>query len=82
MFCPMICQEVIHKGVGSSKNHAISLPQRVNPAMFSLILDYCRFHQLPGRSNKVCVTPLIVGNIYFHVHTPSGLFQYIYLSTL
>ncbi|CAA7016912.1 unnamed protein product [Microthlaspi erraticum] len=52
MFCPMICQEVIHKGVGSSKNHAISLPQRVNPAMFSLILDYCRFHQLPGRSNK------------------------------
>ncbi|KAL1192136.1 SKP1-like protein 20 [Cardamine amara subsp. amara] len=52
MFCPMICQEVIQKGVGSSKNHAISLPQRVNPAMFSLILDYCRFHQLPGRSNK------------------------------
>lgn len=54
MFCPMICQEIIHKGAGSSKNHAISLPQRVNSAMFSLILDYCRFHQVPGRSNKVC----------------------------
>ncbi|KAL0720662.1 hypothetical protein Bca4012_035261 [Brassica carinata] len=53
MFCPMICQEVIHKeGAGSSKNHPISLPQRVNPSMFSLILDYCRFHQVPGRSNK------------------------------
>lgn len=52
MFCPMICQEVIHKGAGSSKNHAIPLPQRVNTAMFSLILDYCRFHQVPGRSNK------------------------------
>ncbi|CAF1807072.1 unnamed protein product [Brassica oleracea var. botrytis] len=52
MFCPMICQEIIHKGAGSSKNHAISLPQRVNSAMFSLILDYCRFHQVPGRSNK------------------------------
>ncbi|KAF5733061.1 SKP1-like protein 21 isoform 2 [Tripterygium wilfordii] len=52
MFCPMICQEVIQKGVGSSKNYAISLPQRVNPAMLSLILDYCRFHQVPGRSNK------------------------------
>ncbi|XP_010518242.1 PREDICTED: SKP1-like protein 20 isoform X2 [Camelina sativa] len=52
MFCPMICQEVIQKGVGSSKNHAISLPQRVKPAMFSLVLDYCRFHQMPGRSNK------------------------------
>ncbi|KAG7629299.1 S-phase kinase-associated protein 1-like [Arabidopsis thaliana x Arabidopsis arenosa] len=52
MFCPMICQEVIQKGVGSSKNYAISLPQRVNPAMLSLIFDYCRFHQVPGRSNK------------------------------
>ncbi|KAL1322124.1 hypothetical protein AAHE18_14G174100 [Arachis hypogaea] len=30
------------KGTGSSKNCAICLPQR----------DYCRFHQLPGRSNK------------------------------
>ncbi|KAE7999489.1 hypothetical protein FH972_003912 [Carpinus fangiana] len=52
MFCPMICHEIIQKGMGSSKNHAISLPQRVNPAMLSLILDYCRFHQVPGRSNK------------------------------
>ncbi|KAG5231364.1 SKP1 protein [Salix suchowensis] len=52
MFCPMICQEAIHKGMGSSKNCAVSLPQRVSPAMFSLILDYCRFHQVPGRSNK------------------------------
>ncbi|KAK9035868.1 hypothetical protein V6N11_077893 [Hibiscus sabdariffa] len=52
MFCPMICHEVIQKGMGSSKNYAISLPQRVNPAMLSLILDYCRFHQVPGRSNK------------------------------
>ncbi|GLT62488.1 hypothetical protein SLA2020_351250 [Shorea laevis] len=52
MFCPMICHEIIQKGMGSSKNYAISLPQRVNPAMLSLILDYCRFHQVPGRSNK------------------------------
>lgn len=53
MFCPMICQENIQKGMGSSKNHAISLPERVNTAMLSLIIDYCRFHQVPGRSNKV-----------------------------
>jgi hypothetical protein len=53
MFCPMICHEIIQKGMGSSKSYAISLPQRVNPAMLSLILDYCRFHQVPGRSNKV-----------------------------
>ena len=74
MFCPMICQEVIHKGAGSSKNHAIPLPQRVNTAMFSLILDYCRFHQVPGRSNKVCydistyismsITPSVLLSLY------------------
>ncbi|XP_044493223.1 SKP1-like protein 21 isoform X2 [Mangifera indica] len=52
MFCPMICHEVINKGMGSSKSYAISLPQRVNPASLSLILDYCRFHQARGHSNK------------------------------
>uniref|UniRef100_A0A2P2KYS9 SKP1-like protein 21 isoform X1 n=1 Tax=Rhizophora mucronata TaxID=61149 RepID=A0A2P2KYS9_RHIMU len=52
MFCPFICHEILQKAMGSSKNCAISLPQRVNPAMLSLILDYCRFHQVPGRSNK------------------------------
>uniref|UniRef100_A0A5B6Z2W3 Putative SKP1-like protein 21 isoform X2 n=1 Tax=Davidia involucrata TaxID=16924 RepID=A0A5B6Z2W3_DAVIN len=52
MFCPMICREVLQTGMGSSKNYAISLPQRVNPAILGLILDYCRFHQVPGRSNK------------------------------
>ncbi|KAF2315599.1 hypothetical protein GH714_040113 [Hevea brasiliensis] len=54
MFCPMICQEILQTGMGSSKNYAISLPQRVNPAILGLILDYCRFHQVPGRSNKEC----------------------------
>ncbi|KAL3570396.1 hypothetical protein D5086_027645 [Populus alba] len=52
MFCPMICREIMQTGMGSSKNYAISLPQRVNPAILGLILDYCRFHQVPGRSNK------------------------------
>ncbi|KAK9147477.1 hypothetical protein Scep_006234 [Stephania cephalantha] len=52
MFCPMICREVIQSSMGSSKNYAISLPQRVNTAILSLILDYCRFHQVQGRSNK------------------------------
>ncbi|TMW95502.1 hypothetical protein EJD97_008740 [Solanum chilense] len=52
MFCPMICREVLQTGMGSSKNYAISLPQRVNPAILGLILEYCQFHQVPGRSNK------------------------------
>ncbi|KAG6715510.1 hypothetical protein I3842_05G256700 [Carya illinoinensis] len=54
VFCPMICREVIQTGMGSSKNYAISLPQRVNPAILGLVLDYCRFHHVPGRSNKEC----------------------------
>ncbi|KAJ6810394.1 SKP1-like protein 21 isoform X2 [Iris pallida] len=52
MFCPMICREILQKGMGSSKNYAISLPERVNLSTLSLVLDYCRFHQIPGRSNK------------------------------
>jgi hypothetical protein len=60
MFCPMICREIVKNGTGSAKNHAIALPERVNPASLSLILDYCRFHQVPGRSNKVCCNCLIV----------------------
>lgn len=51
MFCPFIYHE-IHQGKGTSKNHAICLPQRVNPSLLSLILDYCHFHQVPGHSNK------------------------------
>ncbi|XP_068488169.1 SKP1-like protein 21 isoform X1 [Phaseolus vulgaris] len=52
MYCPLICKEIIQKGMGSSKNCAICLPQRVSPAILSLIFDYCRFHLVPGRSNK------------------------------
>lgn len=52
MFCPVIRREILHKGTGSSKNYAICLPDKVNPAILSLILDYCRFHLTPGRSNK------------------------------
>ncbi|KAJ1267751.1 hypothetical protein BS78_07G081800 [Paspalum vaginatum] len=52
LFCPWIYREIMKNGTGSSKNHAIVLPERVNPASLSLILDYCRFHQVTGRSNK------------------------------
>ncbi|KAM3746576.1 hypothetical protein ACB098_06G212100 [Castanea mollissima] len=52
IFSPMIRQEITQKGMGSSKNYAISLPQQVNPVMLSLILDYCRFHQVTGHSPK------------------------------
>lgn len=52
MFCPLICREILQTGMGSSKNYAIVLPEQVNPSILSLILDYCRFHQVPGRSYK------------------------------
>ncbi|XVF09901.1 hypothetical protein REPUB_Repub07fG0136900 [Reevesia pubescens] len=52
MSCPVICREILQTGMGSSKTYAISLPQQVNPDALGLILDYCRFHQLAGRSNK------------------------------
>ncbi|XP_015067368.1 SKP1-like protein 21 isoform X2 [Solanum pennellii] len=52
MFCPVICRELLQNGKGSSKNCAILLPERVNPANLELILEFCRFHQVPGRSNK------------------------------
>ncbi|WVZ13537.1 hypothetical protein V8G54_011103 [Vigna mungo] len=45
-------EEVLQTGMGSSKTCAISLPHHVNPAILNLILDYCRFHQVPGHSNK------------------------------
>lgn len=50
-FCPLLWLEM-QSGVGSSKNYPISLPPRVNPALLTLIFDYCRFHQVPGRSIK------------------------------
>ncbi|KAL2920722.1 SKP1-like protein 21 [Bienertia sinuspersici] len=52
MFCPVICREILQKSMGSSKLNAIVLPERVNPATLGLILDYCRFHQVPGHSLK------------------------------
>lgn len=52
MVCPYIRQEM-QSGGGSSKNCSISLPEKVTTAMLSLIIDYCRFHLVPGRSTKV-----------------------------
>lgn len=52
MFCPVICREILQKSMGSSKTNPIVLPERVNPANLGFILDYCRFHQVPGHSIK------------------------------
>lgn len=67
MFCPFICHEILQKGMGSSKNNAICLPQRVSPSLLSLILDYCRFHQVPGRSNKVILISIMLYCCYLPI---------------
>ncbi|KAI3937399.1 hypothetical protein MKW92_051015 [Papaver armeniacum] len=50
---PMIYREVLQNNMGSTKNYPISLPERVNNIdTLRLILDYIRFHQALGRSDK------------------------------
>ncbi|KAG6538050.1 SKP1-like protein 21 isoform X1 [Zingiber officinale] len=50
--CPMIHREMSGTGKGSSKNTPIHLPEEVSPAMLSLILQYWKFHLIPGHSDK------------------------------
>jgi hypothetical protein len=52
--------EIVQNGAGSSKDHAIALPERVNPSALTLILDYCRYHQLPATQIRslLRLTPL------------------------
>lgn len=52
MLCPLICREALQKGKGASRKLAIVLPPQVSSSVLRLILEYCRFHQVPGRSNK------------------------------
>ncbi|KAI5062519.1 hypothetical protein GOP47_0023058 [Adiantum capillus-veneris] len=52
MMCPYICKEAYQKGKGSSRKLPIVLPSQVSLSVLKSILEYCRFHQLPGRSNK------------------------------
>ncbi|WOK98370.1 hypothetical protein Cni_G07081 [Canna indica] len=50
--CPLIRREMLRTRMGSSKNNPILLPEQVTPAILSLILHYCRFHHVPGHSDK------------------------------
>ncbi|KAI3963121.1 hypothetical protein MKW92_003846 [Papaver armeniacum] len=53
MVIPMVCREVFQNSMGSAKKSAIPLPERVtNTDILSLVLDYCRFHQVLGRSDR------------------------------
>ncbi|KAL2635732.1 hypothetical protein R1flu_007211 [Riccia fluitans] len=52
MLCPLLHREVLQNSQGISKRSAIVLPSQVGPSTLKLILEYCRFHQVPGRSDK------------------------------
>lgn len=52
MLCPYIYKEAYQKGKGTSRKSPIVLPSQVSVSVLRPILEYCRFHQLPGRSNK------------------------------
>ncbi|BBN04591.1 S-phase kinase-associated protein 1 [Marchantia polymorpha subsp. ruderalis] len=52
MLCPLLHREVVQNSQGINKRSAIVLPSQVGPSILKLILEYCRFHQVPGRSDK------------------------------
>ena len=78
IFCPSICNE-LHTRMGSSKNYPVFLPARVNPAMLSLVLDYCRFHHVAGRSNKVVPGYSLQSPLYIALFLSLGTVVLLYL---
>ncbi|KAI3693384.1 hypothetical protein L6452_33219 [Arctium lappa] len=50
LFSPFIYHNM-DAGMGSSKIRPIVLPSLVTPIILGLILDFCRFQHVPGRSN-------------------------------
>ncbi|KAH8961188.1 hypothetical protein BDL97_05G038100 [Sphagnum fallax] len=52
LLSPLVQREVKLHGRGSSRDFPVVLPKQVSPGALKLILDYCRFHGVPGRSDK------------------------------
>ncbi|KAL0053416.1 hypothetical protein WJX82_005424 [Trebouxia sp. C0006] len=52
LLSPFIQREVLRCGHGLAQADPVVLPKQVNPDVLNLLLDYCRFHRAPGRSDK------------------------------
>lgn len=52
LLSPFIQREVLRCGHGLAQADPVVLPKQVNPDVLKLLLDYCRFHRAPGRSDK------------------------------
>lgn len=53
LLSPYVHREVNRHGRGYSRDSPVALPKQVSPAVLKLILEYCRFHRVSGRSDKV-----------------------------
>ncbi|GBG71485.1 hypothetical protein CBR_g8901 [Chara braunii] len=49
---PVIHRDMLRFGRGSSRESPIVLPKQVSSGVLKLILEYCRFHKVHGRSDK------------------------------
>lgn len=52
LLSPLVQREVMRFGHGASRESPVVLPKQVSPGVLKLILDYCRFHRVSGRSDK------------------------------
>ncbi|GAQ91373.1 hypothetical protein KFL_007740060 [Klebsormidium nitens] len=52
LLSPYVHREVNRHGRGYSRDSPVALPKQVSPAVLKLILEYCRFHRVSGRSDK------------------------------
>lgn len=58
LLSPFVHREVNRHGRGYSRDSPVALPKQVSPAVLKLVLEYCRFHRVSGRSDKVCLQEL------------------------
>ncbi|PQM36523.1 SKP1-like protein 21 isoform X2 [Prunus yedoensis var. nudiflora] len=61
MFCPMICREILQTGMGSSKNYAISLPQRERKTFDEkfIRMDTKKLCELTSAADSLQLKPLV-----------------------
>eukprot|EP00887_Chlorella_sp_A99_P005072 scaffold36.g5072.t1 len=53
LMCPFIQREILASGSGLPGTLPVRLPKQVTENSWAMVLDYCRFHSVQGRSDKV-----------------------------
>lgn len=52
LLSPYVQREVLRSGHGVSEEHPVILPKQVTQEVLQLLLTYCRYHRVPGHSDK------------------------------